>query len=226
MANVILLRHGKVQGQAALYGTTDVAVSDDENQQLVRQFKAYEQKRAGKCSHVISSPLIRCKTLAIELTQALSLPAPSIEPAMQEMYFGRYDGIAFDDIYQQVEQWQPLEKFWRDPVQHPLPEAELLTGFSYRVNQAWQAIVQQASQQQDDLLVVCHGGVIRMILAAVLNLNVRNPLWYTQLSIGYGSLTKIHIKAHQCRVKYIARPMHEHSLDNSASLPDFIMEAR
>ncbi|WP_286233534.1 histidine phosphatase family protein [Thalassotalea sediminis] len=207
MANIFLMRHGKVQGEAALYGHTDVGVDEQENKQLAALVGYFFNLQERIPVAVLSSPLRRCSTLADQVSTELSLPKPMLLPTLKEMNFGRYDGVNFDELYQQVDPWCQLERFWQDPVQHPLPDAELLTGFVYRVNQAWQTLLKQLEESQGDLFVVCHGGVIRMILALILNINVRNPNWYTQLSIGYGSLTKIDVLAQQTRVKYISRPL-------------------
>lgn len=207
MANIYLLRHGKVDGEAALYGHTDVPVAQATNEKINQDFAAFCQRKNITIDHMVTSPLIRCLSLAQLIASSRLLAAPKAIDAIKEMNFGQYDGVPFDALHQQPEHWQVLEKFWQDPVQQSLPEAELLTGFSYRVSHAWQQLVEQARQLEQNTLVVCHGGVIRMILAHVLNVDFRNPLWYTQLSIGNGSLTTIEVKENDTRVKHIAKPL-------------------
>lgn len=230
MANIYLLRHGKVDGDAALYGHTDVSVADNVNHHIVQQLMAQELN----ISHVFTSPLQRCAKLAEQLAGHYALPVVAMDD-LKEMHFGQYDGIAFDEVYQNNQQWQTLERFWQNPVQHPLPNAELLTGFSYRVLRAWQAISeqfcaldsttltdvqqtnheanQQISQSTNDqrednnILLVCHGGVIRMILAHLLQVDFRNPNWYTQLSIANGSLTSIRVENGKLQVTGIANSL-------------------
>ena len=209
MANIYLLRHGKVSGEAALYGKTDVEVLPEINEQIAKQFTALNLN----IDAVVTSPLIRCASLAQLIGNHLQRPV-SMMAQLKEMDFGLYDGIAFDRLHQDTGIWQKLERFWQNPVQHPLPNAELLTGFSYRVINAWQAMIADVTkpavageQSADNILLVCHGGVIRMILAHLLNIDFRNPLWYTNLSIANASLTSIEINHQQARVKQIAKPL-------------------
>lgn len=209
VANIYLLRHGQVAGDAALYGHTDITVTQQTNNEVASLFQQHCDIANIKLSTIYSSPLTRCLSLAKAIAEKISVPSEAIEieAGFKEMNFGLYDGIPFDDIHQHPEQWQQLEKFWQNPVQHPLPDAELLTGFAYRVNQAWQQLISELTQQPQDVLLVCHGGVIRMILAHVLNIDYRNPMWYTQLSIAHGSLTSIALNDKGTRVKHIAKPL-------------------
>jgi alpha-ribazole phosphatase len=219
VANIYLLRHGKVSGEAALYGHTDVDVSADIDETIVDQLIALNLD----INSVITSPLKRCFNLAELLSKKSQLPLTSIEK-LKEMNFGLYDGVPFDELHQDENIWQLLERFWQNPVQHPLPKAELLTGFSFRVINAWQMIVDKVMSEPSNknIVVVCHGGVIRMILAHLLNIDFRNPLWYTNLSIANGSLTTIDVTNNQTRVKLIAKPLLE--LDNSAVHPNSTSE--
>lgn len=205
MANIYLLRHGKVSGEAALYGHTDVEVSNEKNQNILVALA----KQNLLFNKVVSSPLKRCQKLAELIAKEQSCEI-AFNNRFKEMHFGQYDGIPFDDLYQDKTIWPLFEKFWENPVQHPLPKAELLTGFSYRVIEAWNALITDISHeasQNDNILVVCHGGVIRMILAHLLNIDFRNPHWYTQLSIANGSLTSIEVQQNNTRVKEIAKPL-------------------
>ena len=207
MADIFLLRHGKVDGEAALYGHTDVSVTEKTNQTISHQFTAYCQQEALVFNQLLTSPLTRCASLAQAISYQLNDQQIQVVESFKEMNFGLFDGVPFDTLHQQSENWQLLENFWQNPVQHSLPNAELLTGFSYRVNQAWKKLIEQTQTRQGNVLLVCHGGVIRMILAQVLNVDFRNPLWYTQLSIDYGSLTRIQLTESGPRIKHIAKPL-------------------
>ncbi len=203
MAKIYLLRHGEVSGPAALYGDTDVGVAPLVNAAIADQLS----ELALNIHHIISSPLERCLSLA-KLVQADYQSSLRIELGLKEMNFGRYDGVAYDQLYQEADKWRPLELFWQNPVQHPLPQAELLTGFSFRVLKAWHQVLTLATADSDNnYLVVCHGGVIRMILAQLLNVDYRNPDWYTQLTIANASLTEIDYQQAKCRVLNIAKPL-------------------
>jgi len=206
--NIYLLRHGKVSGAAALYGHTDVMVDDAINRNIVDNL--FQQNLA--IEHIYSSPLTRCLSLAKAVEAELALNKKLKHKAelvviddLQEMNFGLYDGIAFDELHLDQNIWQQLELFWQDPANQTLPNAEQLTNFNQRIIDAWKVIVNHKGD--DNLLVVCHGGVIRMILADILNIDISNPCWYSQLNISYGSLTTLKVSNENAVVKQISQPL-------------------
>ncbi|CAM3001527.1 alpha-ribazole phosphatase [Vibrio mytili] len=178
--NIYLVRHGKVNAAPGMHGQTDLKVDDKEQQRIAHAWKEYGLEVGA----IISSPLSRCYDLAQMIGEQQLLPVVQ-DQDLQEMGFGDFDGVPFDML---TEKWKKLDAFWQAPAKHPLPNAERLDAFSLRVNNAWSRIVNDAS---DNVLIVTHGGVIRMILAHVLELDWRNPKWYSTLAIGNGSMTHI-----------------------------------
>ena len=180
-----LVRHGQIDGPAALYGRTDVALSRDGWQQMFQQ-----TNRLHNLDNIISSPLRRCRDFAKELASDHRLTL-QIESGMQECDFGEWDGIEFDDHSQQ---WPLMTSFWQDPDHNTPPQGESLETFHNRVVASWQSLCKQHRGQNN--LVVCHGGVIRQILAHILPTDWRSGEWYSQLQIGHASLTRIIIPAY------------------------------
>jgi alpha-ribazole phosphatase len=179
-----LLRHGKVAGPPALYGRTDVAVSSDGEQQLWRAVQSVSPEQ------VITSPLQRCRVFAEAFARRQQLPC-RIEADLQEVDFGRWDGVPFDDLYAEPEEWQRIEAYWQAPGVHAPPEGESLVQAHQRVGLCWQHLQQQLQGKHS--LVVCHGGVIRLLLAHVIPADWRDGRWFSALDIGYASLTRIEI---------------------------------
>lgn len=220
--HIYLLRHGKVAGNAALYGVTDVAVLPEVNNAICSALAEIKIK----FDHIYSSPLQRCKKLAQLIYQEANIknsPENSIENVneltivedLKEMNFGMFDGVAFDDIYQDKTKWQLLENFWQAPSLHTLPQAESLTDFYQRIAAAWQSIFHTIERQQPlsaaldpetHTLIVCHGGVIRMILANILKENINESGWYQGYNIPYGSLTHLTLNNNKISVNSIAKP--------------------
>ncbi len=184
--NIYLIRHGKTLGAAALNGRTDVAVAKKTQQEICQ--KLLEQY---EFTQVVSSPLRRCWELGKLLHQTKpSLSLQSVA-AFQELDFGRYDGVPYDEL---GENWRDLEAFWQAPEKVTLPGAEPLSlGFA-RVQLAWQQLV---SGCQTDTALIAHGGTIRFILADVLGVNWANPKWYSTLEIANQSVTHIEINRYQ-----------------------------
>ena len=235
MLEIELIRHVKVDGQPALYGCTDILAIKSENERLLSYLVA-QQATPNKYQHIVCSPLLRCQMLANELSARCQLPL-TILPDLQEMNFGCFDGVAFDDIVhdvnpnynknsqrvkpsQQVKYtqqsttkkemcWSLLEAFFNAPATTKLPQAESLADFNQRVISTWQTLLVNEceslgtqnsttqppesikAQQSKRILVIAHGGVIRMILAHIMKIDWQQPSWYQNLHIGYGSLTKI-----------------------------------
>ncbi len=99
---------------------------------------------------VYSSPLRRCFALAQQL--ALDGQPPLVVPALQEVHFGRWEGIAWDEIPR-----HELDAWAANQFGYQFPEGESVPAFVARVSQAVAALPPAA-------VVVTHGGVIRVAL--------------------------------------------------------------
>ncbi|WP_333913380.1 alpha-ribazole phosphatase family protein [Vibrio coralliirubri] len=180
--NIYLLRHGKVEGKAALNGLSDVLVNPELQEQICEALATQDIT----IDSVVTSPLKRCGDLANLYAERLSVPL-SVAPGFQEMNFGEVDGVPFDEL---EDKWEMLETFWQDPANHQLTGAESLQGFHDRVTQAWSQLLNDPS---DNILLVTHGGVIRILLAHCLDIDWKNPSLYSKLSIENASITHIQI---------------------------------
>ncbi|MCJ8296049.1 MAG: histidine phosphatase family protein [Colwellia sp.] len=219
MLEIELIRHVKVTGKPALYGCTDIEPIANENRRLLKYLVA-QQKTTNAYQVIVCSPLIRCQVLAREFSEACHLPF-EVSPDLQEMNFGCFDGVPFDDIpFSEAESrssigqnrklneqrpelhWSQLEAFFQAPADIVLPEAETLAVFHHRVINAWKNLLEQhiaiATKQTElktprRVLVIVHGGVIRMILAHILQLDWQQASWHQKLQIGHGSLSRVFV---------------------------------
>lgn len=217
MIEIDLIRHVKVSGKAALYGCTDIEPMATENVRLLERLVT-QQQSSRPYQGIICSPLIRCQHLAKEFSKRCKLPL-ELSADLQEMNFGVFDGVPFDDLtldhkannvtavsnikgQETSLHWSQLEAFFQAPAEIALPEAETLTDFHHRVMQVWQNLIidqlSTASEAKEKsaprrILVVAHGGVIRMILAHVLQLDWQQSTWYQKLDIAHGSLSRVSI---------------------------------
>ncbi len=186
---ITLIRHGKVDGPAALYGHTDIASCDSGKIELLGNIRAIHL--ANPITNIISSPLIRCAHPAKDFARLHNLPLQVIEH-LKEMNFGQWDGIPFDHFTNA--NWQSLNQFWETPGAVHAPGGETLLVFAKRIIQCWEKIVIDSTAMHQ--LVICHGGVIRIIIAHLLHLNWDNPRLFRQLAIDYASHTRIEISDH------------------------------
>ncbi len=196
---ITLIRHGKVDGPAALYGHTNIKSSADGLRELHNNIAQLHQ--LNPISHIVSSPLIRCAIPAQEFSAAQQLPLQIIDD-LKEMHFGCWDGIPFDQFGDDY--WLTLNQFWETPATAHAPDGETLQHFAERIIRSWNQIQENITAEHQ--LVVCHGGVIRIIIAHLLNLDWRNARLFRQLNIDYASHTRIEIATHQNAlpiIKYI-----------------------
>ena len=244
---ITLFRHVKVAGANALYGQTDVEANIEQNNQAFDGFVSaspdtlfVEEQDAGeqekllqRFDFILTSPLQRRKLLAKRLSESSNIPCIEL-PGFQEMNFGDYDGLAFESLggtFLETENkgemdieskggidgknWQVLEKFWQDPANNTLPNAESLLAFKQRIEKNWQQLLTQ--YQGKKLLLVTHGGVIRMILAHILPLDWQHPSLYQSLKISNASLTKINRYQHFCE-----EPICDQAIENDHCEVEFI----
>jgi alpha-ribazole phosphatase len=185
---IALVRHGKVAGPAALYGRTDIALSAAGHSDLTRTLNNLHAQNS--IHQIISSPRIRCLQVAQEFSAQHKIPLRT-EENLQEMDFGIWDGIPFDEL---GDEWKNIEAFWESPHSMQPPEGESLTGFAARVISSWESLIQNTKVGHQ--IIVCHGGVIRIIIAHILQIDWRNPALFKQLQIDYTSHTRIEIGTH------------------------------
>lgn len=181
------VRHGKVNGPAALYGKTDIALSEIGLETLLQSLQQLAQQQP--IDAIVTSPLTRCAQAAAVFAKRQQLPF-TIMNEWQECDFGDWDGVNFNVL---ENQWPQLEKFWQAPLDFTPPKGENLQEFSLRINKAWERLLAHTTAKHT--LIVCHGGSIRMMLASLLNIPLSGAL-FQQLHIDYCSHTCIELSDH------------------------------
>ncbi|MDQ2076735.1 histidine phosphatase family protein [Marinimicrobium sp. ABcell2] len=150
-----LLRHGQCEGGEIFRGSHDVALTPEGWQNMEAQLKLFD---TPPWHRVISSPLQRCRTFAESAAARWSLPL-LIEPGVQEMHFGAWEGQEYAHLWET----DPRLRAWgEDPELNTPPDGEPLREFAERVDRALKRLVRDYSGER--LLVITHGGVIRLLL--------------------------------------------------------------
>jgi alpha-ribazole phosphatase/probable phosphoglycerate mutase len=180
MTLVDLIRHGEPVGGRRYRGQTDDPLSD----------KGWQQMEAAVATpapwtHIVSSPLRRCHDFAARLADRLSLPI-AIEPCFREIGFGEWEGRTPDEIRHAYP--DALKRMMYDPLNNQPQGAEDLNAFISRVSTAWRQIVEKHSGEH--LLIVCHAGVVRAIIADVLKLPIDSLF---RLQVDNAAISRIHI---------------------------------
>lgn len=176
-----LIRHGEPAGGPMFRGSQDDPLSDTGWQQVNAAITDDD-----RWDLVVTSPLVRCKAFARQLAQQRQLPVYE-EPQLREIGFGDWEGRTSADIMAHTP--DALTRFWSDPVNHPPPGGEAITAFSKRVADAWLHWQKEAAGKR--VLVVCHGGVIRMILAEVMGIPLKRS--FSAITVPYACRSRIRV---------------------------------
>ncbi|WJD63940.1 histidine phosphatase family protein [Pseudomonas kurunegalensis] len=172
-----LLRHGETE-QGGLRGSLDDALTD----------KGWAQMRgavaeAGPWEVLVSSPLQRCARFADDLGAQLNLPVQR-EPGLQELHFGDWEGRSAAQIME--DQADALGRFWENPYAFTPPNGEPVEAFAERVLAAVERLSRQHAGKR--VLLVTHGGVMRLLLARARGLPRAQLL---QVEVGHGALVRL-----------------------------------
>ncbi len=172
------LRHGETQQGGGLRGSLDDLLTDAGWQQL----NTAVHDQAG-WQRIISSPLRRCALFAEQLAVQRGLPLEYSDD-LRELHFGDWEGKHPSELMQTHA--DELGRFWADPYAFTPPGAEPLQAFAARIDNALLCLHARYAGQR--LLVVCHAGVMRLLLARARGLA---PAALLQVTVGYAELAPL-----------------------------------
>lgn len=179
-----LLRHGQTIADDILRGRIDVPLSEPGYQQMVDRVHPYLSEGAP-WNHLVSSPLQRCAAFAHDLSQQHGTPM-KIDHGFLEMDFGDWDGRSFEEL--RAEDPELFARIWREPHKYSPPNGESFELFVDRITDAWDQLLFQ--HQGEHVLLICHGGVIRALLTAIM----QTPLTsLSRIDVPYACLSRIRI---------------------------------
>ncbi|MBC3886595.1 histidine phosphatase family protein [Undibacterium griseum] len=181
-----LIRHTAPQIDSDVcYGQADIAVSHTDCIRLAASMYPRWQGRIP----VYSSPLQRCHQLAVLLHER-----PVTDARLMEMSFGEWE----------LRSWSAIPRVdveaWAQNVAHYCPGGgESLLQMVGRVDSFLRELLRTAQQTgQDEAVLVCHGGVIRVILAwnaALSHTELAQLVSTRQVTLDFGSCHEISLTA-------------------------------
>ena len=191
---LLLIRHAEVEvkHQRTFGGRIDMNLSARGRAQA-KKLAAYLHGKT--IDAVYASPMKRVQqTLAPALNNGA--PAQTILPGLREIDFGDWTGLGWEAV-----SWRFgfCAHEWLDQIEHHgVPNGESGKVFRARVEPCLREIIQ--SQRGQNVAVFCHGGVIRMMLAILLEL----PLPKTNaFEIEYASITQVALHPHMAEVELL-----------------------
>lgn len=171
---VDIIRHGEPVGGKVFRGRTDHRLTD----RGIEQFEQRIKRLGYTWQQVISSPLLRCQQSAHWLAQEQGIGL-QIEPKLAEIDFGEWENQAVATVMAA----EDISQLWQDPMNFCAPQGESTAALQQRALLAWHDLLK--TQQGKRVLVVTHGGVIRMLAQYLLELT---PSAINKLSLPYAAV--------------------------------------
>ncbi len=180
-----LIRHAEVEPryQGVFGGQIDMDLSERGHEQAAALAKYLHRIPV---SAIYASPMKRVQqTLRPWIVNGV--PKPVVMSNLREVSFGDWTGLNFAQVRERygVSAWQWLHQLEAMSI----PNAESSRNFRDRVEPCLQQIIRDHPGQH--VAIVCHGGVIRMLMAILLD----HPLpRMGAFQIEYASITRIRLK--------------------------------
>ncbi len=194
ITTIDFLRHGQCEGGDVYRGSLDVELDK----------VGWEQMRAaaagGKWQRIISSPLQRCAAFAAELADHRSVPL-HLQDAFRELHFGDWEGREIAGVW--AEQGVQAMQFFVDIRAISPPNGEKLSDFKQRVVAGWNALL--ARHSGEHVLLVAHGGTLRILLAEVLGMPLER---IATLDVPYACISRVRVYRHENHADFAMLTFH------------------
>jgi broad specificity phosphatase PhoE len=191
---LLLIRHAEVESryQRVFGGRIDMDLSPRGQEQAAALAEYLRQK---PIQAIYASPMKRVQqTMRPWLTNGV--PPPTVMRDLREVDFGVWTGLSYGEVQTRfgVSAWEWLNQLETAAI----PEGEGVRSFRARIEPCLRQIIQAHPGEQ--VAVVCHGGVIRMLLAILLDL----PLCRTGMfQIEYASVTQVALRPEQTELQLL-----------------------
>jgi broad specificity phosphatase PhoE len=159
---MLFARHGETSWnhEARWQGHTDIALNERGRQQAAALAKRLEAFRIG---HVFSSDLQRAQETAAIVARLLTVQQLTVDPRLRERGFGAFEGLTREDCASQFpDVWAAYEADRRIMPPGSEPHGAVIDRLHLGIRDAMAAARDDAA-----VLVVGHGGALRLFLSSV-----------------------------------------------------------
>jgi broad specificity phosphatase PhoE len=142
-----------------------------------------------------ASPMKRALQTLAPLAPHCGRP-PVVLPELREVDFGDWTGLNWDEVRARFH--ASAYEWLRKLEDAAIPNGECARTFRARVEPCVQRILREHPGQ--NVAVLCHGGVVRMILSILLGLPLSQMAAF---EIDYASVTHVEVNAHKLEVQLL-----------------------
>jgi alpha-ribazole phosphatase len=172
-----LIRHPEPAVRGICYGSLDVPLSADG---LLHARAIAEQLTQQPFAAIYTSPLQRCADTARILAERHACPLVTLD-ALRELDFGSFEGRTYDDLQRD---YPEVYRHWMEsPTEVEFPGGESFAAMRTRVLAAARDLCARHAGEQ--IALVTHGGVIRILLAEAQGLDPRRIF---EIDVPYGAV--------------------------------------
>lgn len=197
---IYLIRHGETNTnrEKRYVGWTDVDLSAGGYQQAEKLSRRFA---AENIASLYSSDLKRAENTAAFIGKAQGLK-PITALQLREINFGEWEGLTHDEIEESY--GEKVKKWIDDPFEHLPPRGESLADVSRRAESFLEEITANYGSGEA-VVVVSHGGVIRVLLHSFLNLSMQQ---FWDITIDNASVSLVWRERSNYHVVYVNDTAH------------------
>ena len=182
MTRIFLIRHGETEWnkEKRLQGNSNVNLAPEG----IHKAKLLAEKAPFPYIDAIySSDLSRAVSTAEILAERFGLPVNQV-PELRETNFGDWEGRSIRELA--TEYPEDFGKFFTDPERCHPPHGETFLHSQVRVINALYRII--ADHDEQNVIIVTHGAVIRLIICAALQIPIHKMWSIGQFNMGVNVL--------------------------------------
>lgn len=168
--NLYIMRHGETEWnkRGLIQGSADIPLNDY-GILLAGQTRDGLRAEGIHFDKIFTSPYIRARKTAEIIAQDMGVPILE-DLRIREMSFGSYEGIEICQLRTNP-QYIEINRCFDDPLRYvPEGEAESYEAVFQRIRSFLTETVLPLEQECENVLVVCHGAVIRAFISIIKDL--------------------------------------------------------
>lgn len=166
--NVYLLRHGETNAnkEGRIQGRIDIPLNEY-GVELARITRDGIRKEGIVFDKIYSSPLVRAVQTATIVKGDMDLPQITLDDRIMEFGFGKCESMLIRDIHEKEEN-RNIRYCFTEPEKYVAKDgAESYEEILARANDFLENEIKPLEGECENVLVVCHGAMIRAFLLAV-----------------------------------------------------------